>query len=156
MRHGKSSYPEGVDDHDRPLGERGRHQAGLAGDWIRSSQPLVDVALCSTAARTRETLESTGIEAPTTFEHSIYGSSPHQLIDLIRGIDDVHETALIVGHAPGIPWTAWELAHNRESLEAAEISQAFPTSAIAVLEFDRAWSDIDPGTGQLLRFHVPR
>lgn len=156
MRHGKSAYPEGVDDHDRPLAGRGQREAKLGGDWIRSSQPQVDLVLCSTATRTRETLAATGIVAPINYEPSIYGGSPHQLIDLVRYVVEPAETILVVGHAPGIPWTAWELANNRDSLAAAEISQKYPTSAIAVLEFDRDWPEIGPGTGDLVRFHVPR
>ncbi len=157
MRHGKSAYPDGVIDHDRPLADRGRREAALGGDWIRSSQPQVDIVLCSTATRTRETLAATGIAAANvTYESAIYGGSPHELIDLLREVHDPADTILMIGHAPGIPWTAWELAANRDSIAAGEISQAYPTSAISVLEFDRAWSEIGPGTGDLVRFHVPR
>ena len=76
MRHGKSGYPPGVADHDRPLADRGRREAALAGEWIRSEDLRVDAVLCSTATRTRETLERTGISAPTTFLDEIYGGSP--------------------------------------------------------------------------------
>lgn len=55
-----------------------------------------------------------------------------------------------------MPWTAWELAANRDSDAAAELSAKFPTSALAILEFDRPWAAVDPGTGELVRFHVPR
>ena len=156
MRHGKSAYPDGVEDHDRPLADRGRREAGLGGDWIRASQPQVDLVLCSTATRTRETLEATKVDAPVSFQAGIYGGSPHELIDIVRNVVEPAETILLVGHAPGVPWTAWELANNRDSLAASEISQAYPTSAIAVLEFECDWSDVGPGTGELIRFHVPR
>jgi phosphohistidine phosphatase len=156
MRHGKSAYPDGVDDHDRPLADRGRREAGIGGDWMRSSQPQVDLVLCSTATRTRETLAATGIKAPVSFEPSIYGGSPHELIDLVREVTAPAETILLIGHAPGIPWTGWELANNRNSLAAGEMSQAYPTSAIAVLEFECDWAELGPGTGELVRFHVPR
>jgi phosphohistidine phosphatase len=156
MRHGKSSYPPGVADHDRPLAPRGRREAALAGDWLRATQPAVDAVRCSTSVRTRETLAATGIGAPVLFEPSIYEATPHTLIDLIQLTDDEVETLLLVGHAPGMPWTAWELAANRDSGPAAELSRKFPTSALAVLEFDRPWASADPGTGELIRFHVPR
>lgn len=156
MRHGKSGYPDGVADHDRPLAPRGRREAGLAGVWLRETQPEIDAVLCSTATRTRETLAATGITAPVSFEKSIYEASPRDLIELIQLTDNAVETLLVIGHAPGMPWTAWELASNRDCLAAAEMSAKFPTSALAVLEFDRAWQDADPGTGELIRFHVPR
>ncbi|MEV0340348.1 histidine phosphatase family protein [Nocardia sp. NPDC050713] len=156
MRHGKSSYPDGVGDHERPLAPRGQREAGLAGDWLRETQPPIDAVRCSTAVRTRETLAATGITAPVVYERGIYEASPRTLIELIQLSDDDVETLLLIGHAPGMPWTAWELAANRKSNQAVELSRKFPTSALAVLEFDRPWSDIDPGTGELVRFHVPR
>ncbi|WP_280381859.1 SixA phosphatase family protein [Nocardia wallacei] len=156
MRHGKSSYPPGVIDHERPLAPRGRREAALAGDWLRRTQPPIDAVRCSDAVRTRETLAATGITAPVVFEPSIYDASPRTLIELVQLTDDELQTVLLIGHAPGMPWTAWELAANRDSEPAAELSRKFPTSALAVLEFDRPWADADPGTGDLVRFHVPR
>ncbi|MEU2252635.1 histidine phosphatase family protein [Nocardia xishanensis] len=156
MRHGKSSYPDGVGDHERPLAPRGLREAGLAGEWLRTTQPPIDAVRCSTAVRTRETLAATGVTAPVVYERGIYEASPRTLIELIQLSDDDVETLLLIGHAPGMPWTAWELAANRTSNQAVELSRKFPTSAMAVLEFDRPWSDIDPGTGELVRFHIPR
>ncbi|MBB5914515.1 phosphohistidine phosphatase [Nocardia transvalensis] len=156
MRHGKSSYPPGVDDHERPLAPRGRREAGLAGDWLRDTQPPIDAVRCSDSVRTRETLAATGITAPVEYERSIYDAPPHALIDLVQLVDDDVQTLLVIGHAPGMPWTAWELAANRDSAPATELSRKFPTSALAVLEFDRPWVRADPGTGELVRFHVPR
>ncbi|NUS44757.1 MAG: histidine phosphatase family protein [Mycobacteriaceae bacterium] len=156
MRHGKSGYPDGVADHDRPLAERGRREAGLAGEWLRAHHPDIDAVLCSTAARTRETLEATGVTAPAAFEAGIYEASPHTLIDLVRLVDDSVHTLLVIGHSPGMPWTAWELAANRESPAADALSAKFPTSALAVLEFDRGWLDLDPGAADLTAFHIPR
>lgn len=156
MRHGKSAYPDGVGDHERPLAPRGQREAGLAGQWLRRTQPDIDAVRCSTATRTRETLAATGITAPVVYESSIYEASPRTLIELVQLSDEDVETLLVIGHAPGMPWTAWELASNRDSDQAVELSRKFPTSALAVLEFDRPWADIDPGTGELVRFHIPR
>ncbi|MEV6277689.1 histidine phosphatase family protein [Nocardia sp. NPDC051832] len=156
MRHGKSSYPDGVGDHERPLATRGLREAGLAGQWLRETQPPVDAARCSTSVRTRETLAATGIQAPVVFERGIYEASPRTLIELVQICDDDVSTLMLIGHAPGMPWTAWELAANRNSEQAIELSRKFPTSALAVLEFDRPWAEVDPGTGELTYFHVPR
>lgn len=156
MRHGKSAYPPGIDDHDRPLAPRGRREAALAGAWLRETQPEIDAVCCSDAVRTRETLTATGVTAPVIFEHSVYEASPHTLIESIQLTGAQVQTLLVIGHSPGMPWTAWELAANRDSPRAEELSRSFPTSALAVLEFDRPWADADPGTGELVRFRVPR
>ncbi|MCX5041619.1 histidine phosphatase family protein [Aldersonia sp. NBC_00410] len=156
MRHGKSAYPDDVDDHDRPLAPRGQREAGLAGDWLRSTQPPIDAVRCSTSLRTRRTLAATAVDAPVEFDRAIYGGSPRELIEAITIVDDDVRTLLLVGHVPGIPWTAWELAENRSSPQAEQIQEKFPTSALAVLEFDRPWAEVAPGTGELICFHVPR
>ncbi|WP_338768353.1 histidine phosphatase family protein [Nocardia vulneris] len=156
MRHGKSAYPDGVGDHERPLAPRGQREAGLAGDWLRRTQPPIDAVRCSTATRTRQTLTATGITAPVVYEAGIYEASPQSLIELVQLSDEEVATLLVIGHAPGMPWTAWELAGNRGSAPAIELSRKFPTSALAVLEFDRPWAQIDPGVGELVRFHIPR
>ncbi|MBF6085427.1 SixA phosphatase family protein [Nocardia cyriacigeorgica] len=156
MRHGKSAYPDGVEDHERPLAPRGQREAGLAGQWLRETQPPIDAVRCSTATRTRETLAATGANAPVVYERGIYEASPQTLIELVQLSDDDVATLLVIGHAPGMPWTAWELACNRDSEPAIELSRKFPTSALAVLHFDRPWSQVDPGTGELVSFHVAR
>ncbi|MEV2220685.1 MULTISPECIES: SixA phosphatase family protein [Nocardia] len=156
MRHGKSSYPDGISDHERPLAPRGQREAGLAGQWLRETQPPIDAVRCSTATRTRETLAATGVTAPVVYEAGIYEASPRTLIELVQLSDDDVTTLLVIGHAPGMPWTAWELASNRDSDPAIELSRKFPTSALAVLEFDRPWAQVDEGTGDLVRFHIPR
>ncbi|WP_327093973.1 histidine phosphatase family protein [Nocardia vinacea] len=156
MRHGKSSYPDGISDHERPLAPRGQREAGLAGQWLRETLPPIDAVRCSTATRTRETLAATGVTAPVVYEAGIYEASPRTLIELVQLSDDDVTTLLVIGHAPGMPWTAWELASNRDSDPAIELSRKFPTSALAVLEFDRPWAQVDEGTGDLVRFHIPR
>ena len=173
LRHAKSDYPGGVADHDRPLAKRGRHQAELAGAWLRSdawrsrvdggADPVagivggIDSVLCSTATRARETLARTGIDAPVTFTDALYGATADEIIDLLRGIDDSVLALLVVAHAPGLPDTAIELAGPESDADAlASAERAFPTSAIAVIDVPGSWADIDPETTALRVIHVPR
>ncbi|MFI5714344.1 SixA phosphatase family protein [Nocardia sp. NPDC051750] len=156
MRHGKSAYPPGVGDHERPLAPRGLREAALAGDWLRATQPPVDAVRCSTATRTRETLTATGITAPVEFDAGIYGAESDDLIELIQAADPALPTMLVIGHAPGMPWTAWDLAAEHDTEDALRLSRKFPTSALAVLRFAHAWDEVRPGTGELVTFHIPR
>lgn len=143
MRHGKSSYLDGVDDHERPLDERGRRQAAAAGDWIREHVGDVGAVICSTATRTRETLDRTGIEAGTRFESAIYGGSPDDILGEIAETDSEVRTLLVVGHAPGVPFTALTLADDESDPAAvAWLRAGFPTSALAVLEVGGDWADV--------------
>ena len=45
LRHGKSGYPAGVPDHDRPLADRGRREAALAGEWMERDGLQVDAVI---------------------------------------------------------------------------------------------------------------
>lgn len=153
LRHGKSAYPAGVPDWDRPLADRGRSQAELAGRWFAEDGIDVDAVLCSTAARTRQTLDRTGVDAPTQFFDELYGASPDEIFETIR----IHapadaETLLVVGHFPGMPETALSLDPG------AEIDR-FPTSAYAMLAVGTPWPEIglrpDP-VARLVTFRIPR
>jgi phosphohistidine phosphatase len=158
MRHAKSDYPTGVIDHDRPLARRGEREASLAGNWLRSHVPPIDAVLCSTAARTRETLTRTGLAAPVTFAQRLYDAVPATVIDEINRVDDDVTTLLVLGHEPAMSNVALGLASASGSNRAAaeHISAKFPTSAIAVLRFGAAWRDLGRGSATLVTFHVPR
>jgi phosphohistidine phosphatase len=158
MRHAKSDYPAGVVDRERPLAPRGVREAGLAGEWLRSSVPPIDAVLCSSAARTRETLSRAGLDAPVTFAERLYDAEPGTVIDEINGVADGVATLLVVGHEPAMSNVALGLASTEGSSRAAaeRISTKFPTSAIAVLRTDGTWRDLTLGGAVLVAFHVPR
>ena len=158
MRHAKSDYPNGVADHDRPLASRGIREAGLAGDWLRAHVPAVDQVLCSSATRTRQTLERTGVAAPVAYSERLYGATPGTLIAEINQVTDEIATLLVIGHEPTMSQVALGLADPDRSDRAAadQISIKYPTSAIAVLRVPGSWSALELGGAELTSFHVPR
>jgi phosphohistidine phosphatase len=158
LRHAKSDYPEGVADHDRPLAPRGVREAGLAGDWLRAHAPAVDAVLCSTAARTRETLARTRIDAPVEFSDRLYGATPGAIIEEINKVDPSVETLLVIGHEPAMSQVALGIATEEGSNPTAAegISTKFPTSAIAVLRTSEPWDRLALDSATLVTFHVPR
>lgn len=157
MRHAKSDYPAGVGDHDRPLAERGIREGALAGDWIRGNVAAIEAVLCSSAARTRQTLERTGISAPTEYLDRLYEAAPGTMIAAINGVADEVGTLLVLGHEPTVSAVALGLAGPGSDREAvAGIEAKFPTSAIAVLSVPGRWAELEARGAKLVRFHVPR
>lgn len=164
LRHAKSDYPAGVDDHERPLAPRGEREAALAGEWLRSPtiDPPIQAVLCSTATRTRQTLARTGVEAPVRHLDRLYGAAPGAVIDEINKCDDAFgfdaRTLLVVGHEPTMSALALGLASTEGSNLAAveHISTKFPTSAMAVLKVAGPWSGLELGSAALVTFYVPR
>ena len=58
LRHAKSSWKEqDLEDHERPLNKRGKHDAPRMGRLMRSEGVLPQLAICSTARRARATLK---------------------------------------------------------------------------------------------------
>lgn len=157
LRHGKSAYPPGVPDHRRPLADRGRRQAGFAGEHIADLVRHIDLVLCSTAERARQTLAATGLAAaaPVEYRDEIYAAESEEILDLIVAIPDSVTTLLVIGHSPGIPELAERLATGSDPQALADVERAFPTSAFAVVSVHGGWSGL-PASGRLVGLTVPR
>ncbi|MBD0861089.1 histidine phosphatase family protein [Gordonia sp. zg691] len=153
LRHGKSGYPPATPDHERPLAERGRRQAALAGRWMADEGLVVDAVLCSTSTRTRQTLAQTGIDAPVTFVDDLYGGTPEDILESIRIHAPAHaRTLLVVGHEPGMPATAL-------TLDPDAYIERFPTSAYAVVEVSHPWDRLGlapDAQARLVGVRIPR
>lgn len=160
LRHAKSDRPAGVADHERPLNDRGRRAGPAVGGHIAQEGLRPDLALVSTATRTRETWDavSAALGAPETRYHrEIYEAPAERILGLIRGAPDSAETVIVVGHNPGLGDLAATLAGEGPRKERTRLATEFPTAAYAVIAFDAAdWSAIAPGQGRLERFVRPR
>ncbi len=58
VRHAKSDWPEGVDDVDRPLTEKGKKDAALIAERVHTRIPQMDLLISSPARRTRKTAKA--------------------------------------------------------------------------------------------------
>jgi len=157
MRHAKSDYPVGVDDRDRPLSPRGRADAEAAGRWIAAGFPHLDEVVVSPARRAQQTWRGVTpyVEASLVrTDDRIYDDWGERLDEVVADLHADAQTALIIGHNPGVE--EWVLRNTTSSSDPARVrlSWKFPTSAVAVLRWDGAWT----GSTQrdLLVFAVPR
>ncbi|MGO4754098.1 histidine phosphatase family protein, partial [Streptomyces sp. 2MCAF27] len=104
LRHAKADWPQ-VSDHERPLAERGRQDAPLAGHWLVEAGIAPELTLCSTAVRTRETWKLVVHELPqrpkTVYEERLYEASLGELLALLNETPDDVSELLVVGHNPG-------------------------------------------------------
>jgi phosphohistidine phosphatase len=162
MRHAKSAWDDPHQkDIDRPLNGRGRKAAPRMGAWLAGAGFGPDIVLCSTARRTRETLElirgSLPAEVHTEFAQSLYMAAPREMLTEIGKAPAKAGTLMLVGHNPGIGSLAVLLAGRGEPKALGNMHGKFPTAAIAVLGFDvESWSGIAPGSGKLIAFQRPR
>ena len=154
MRHAKSDwFTDAAEDYDRPLNDRGRRDAPRIGKWLRDNDYLPDMVLCSSAARTRETLALTGIEAETEFMPSLYHAPANRMLDILR-YDAKDDTVMLIGHNPGISGFAQNIL---ASPPADRKFYQYPTAATLIADFDlNDWSDVNWGTAQLVDFVYPK
>jgi phosphohistidine phosphatase len=159
FRHAKADWPQ-VSDHERPLAERGRMDAAAAGRRLAGTGLPFDLALCSTATRTRETWKLAVQEFPqrpkTVYEERIYEASPGELIAVLNETPDDARNVLLVGHNPGVQGLADVLAGSTEGDARERMSRrGFPAAAFAVLSFTGSWKDLEPGVATLLDYWAP-
>ncbi|WP_030062032.1 SixA phosphatase family protein [Streptomyces novaecaesareae] len=159
VRHAKSDWPD-VDDHERPLAERGRKDAPVAGRRLAGSGITPDLALVSTSARTRETWKLMVPELPskprTVYDERLYDASLGELIAVLNEVSDEVADVVVVGHNPGMHALADALAGESEGDALARMNRSgFPTAAIAVLTFTGSWKAVEHGVGRLVSFWAP-
>lgn len=159
FRHAKDDWTD-VDDHERPLADRGRKDAPDAGRWLAGSGLTPDLALCSTATRCRETWKLAVPELParprTVYEDRLYEASPGELIAVLNEVPDEVRDLVLIGHNPGAHGLADALAGESDGDLLPRMNRTgFPTSAMAVLTFDGSWQAVEHGVGRLVAFWAP-
>lgn len=162
LRHAKSDWSDPLQsDQDRQLNKRGRETAAKLGLYFSTNRIQPDIALCSTAARTRETLtriENTSrTPVTTTFTNALYGAAFNDILSLIHAQKAHHNTILIVAHNPGVQDTALKLTSNSESVLYARIHEKVPTGSLIMLDFDvKCFGHISLKSGKLHQFIRPK
>ena len=160
LRHSKSVPPESMPDLERPLSDRGQADARAAGRYLVAQGIEADLVLCSPSQRTRETwqyaAEAGATAADVWYDRRIYDADADELLDVIHETPTEARTVILVGHGPGVPWLADELALDGTSPERVELTQKYPTSGLAVLHLTCRWSDLAADDADLVSYAVPR
>ncbi|MEU3484027.1 SixA phosphatase family protein [Streptomyces sp. NPDC033754] len=159
LRHAKADWSD-ESDHERPLAERGRKDAPVAGRRLAGTGIGFDLALCSTAVRTRETWKLAVHELSerprTVYEDRLYEASLGELIALLNEVSDEVSDLLVIGHNPGMHALADALAGESDGDLLPRMNRSgFPTSAYAVLAFNGSWKSVEHGVGRLVDFWTP-
>jgi phosphohistidine phosphatase len=163
LRHAKSSWgDDSQDDFDRPLNDRGWAAARRLGREIKQRGMHFDFGLASPAARVRETLDGLvegygALSFPLRFEPRIYEATAGTLLDLVRALADDVDSALLVGHNPGLEQLLAELARDDKQGLRAKVAHKYPTAALALVELPaKHWATIEPGSGTITELILPK
>ena len=165
LRHAKSDWSKDQDDHNRPLSARGRKAAPAMAHFMRMKDYLPQTVLCSTAQRTRETLDlllaAWSKKPAVRFERELYLAEWPVLLANLKNATARSSPLLLIGHNPGMEQLAVALALQSkgvaERARLQRLTQKFPTAALAVLDFDiSTWRLLKPGSGQLVDYVRPK
>lgn len=161
LRHAKSSWDDpDIDDFDRTLNKRGRRAAKAMAAYFREAGLAPSAVLCSPAKRTRETLKylqpALG-EAPVQFDRRIYEASYQTLLHCLADLPSEAESALLIGHNPGLERLALYLMSDRgHGAGAVRMQDKYPTGSLAILLAPaNDWASLKVGSCRLEDFIRP-
>ncbi|PZF85937.1 SixA phosphatase family protein [Jiangella anatolica] len=161
IRHAKAEQPDDRDDHGRALAGQGRRDAPAIGRWLHAQDVTLQVAVVSSADRTRQTYRLLAAELPgapdPVVSDDVYYASAGDLLEIVRALPPEALSAAIVGHNPGIGMLANALDDGAsEVAETARMRAGFPTASVAVFAVDGDWATVDPGAVRLTGYAVAR
>lgn len=166
MRHVHAEWSGSAkEDHARHLSDKGRADAKAMGDFMAANDLAPDLVYCSSAQRTRETLDfilpalkqKSQQEPRVLIEEGLYNADERALLGFVLSGSLEANSLLLLAHNPGVHGFAMGLLSEVEAgVEALALTDGYPPGALAVFSFDvDSWSDVAPHTGLLTHCHAP-
>jgi len=147
VRHAKSSWEFDLEDHKRPLNERGLTDAPKMGAYIREKISLPQRIVSSDAVRAKTTallyLKELGIpEERLELSHELYDFNGTGLDNFIRSCNDEVDRLMLFGHNNAL--TYWVNQYGSKAIDNVA------TAAFTMITFDvDRWEAIDRGETKL-------
>lgn len=150
---------EYTSDFDRRLNEQGLRDAGWIGRYLKSMNAHVDVALCSTALRARQTLDeiSAKLQHPMRIfnDRTLYDTNTKDALRRLSSVPRDVETVLMVGHNPWIIDIVCALSPDGEARNSV-MGNGYPPCGLTELRFNTNSWDIRRSTALSATFIHPQ
>lgn len=142
-----------MNDRDRPLNGRGRRAASRMGRLIDDQQFAIDLVLCSTSTRTRQTaelvFEQSNSPPVIEFRDDLYHAEPDQFVEILKQIAKPIQCVMLIAHNPGMEEFVEQLTLNAVHFPTAGLAQIVP-------DIDE-WSSFSEQTrGRLVQLWRPK
>lgn len=154
IRHAKSDWDNILSDFDRPLNERGKHDAPVMAKRIKDRKIEIDAFVSSPAKRAKKTAELFMHEYDVKekklhFVPSLYEASSNDFYNAVFDLKDKFDTVAIFGHNPGI-------TDFVNSLSCTTIDN-MPTCSVYALKINtKNWVDFKKADKDFLFFDYPK
>ena len=155
VRHAKSCWKDfSITDHERPLNGRGKRDAPSMGERLLSRKIIPDTVFSSTAIRAKITAkiicQKIGYpEEKICFLDKLYHAEAKDLLSHILQLQDRFESAMLVGHNPGMT----DLAANKWNIPISNL----PTCGILEISFaTRSRNEVSVKTIHSTCFDFPK
>ena len=162
LRHAKSSWSNpALPDRERPLATRGVTDAPLMGKAMAERGIDPELVLCSSARRTRDTLDlvlpELRVEPKIVYVDALYHASPEEMLEMLHGIQPGANRVMLVGHNPEIQAFALDLVGSGPKHFRDRLRTKYPTAGLAVINFvSGLWKSVSVNSGTLNLFLSPR
>ncbi|MHB8836871.1 MAG: SixA phosphatase family protein [Candidatus Methylomirabilia bacterium] len=155
VRHAKAekTAPRG-EDFERPLAPRGEADAIEMGQRLSRGRKHLDAIVTSPAERALATAKLIARELDFPWNEirpvkAAYLADERTLLELVRELDAGVETALIVGHNPGVSELTQALVRD--------FNQDLPTGAVVEIDLPAdTWAGVRRGGGSLRSYDYPK
>jgi phosphohistidine phosphatase len=155
IRHAKSDQQFFGSDFERPLNERGKHDAPVMALSLLQQQVTIDAFISSPAKRAKKTAELfckayQRPEEEIIFVTALYHAPADVFYEVIQYIDDTVNNAAIFSHNPGI-------TDFVNSLGTGTLIDNMPTCGIFAVRADiESWSAFATAKKEFLFFDYPK
>ena len=154
LRHAKSAWDtDAVTDFERPLAKRGKKASPRVGRFLFQQGLVPDFVISSPAMRARQTVIAVCGQMDIgpdqiIWNDRIYGGWTASIVSVLMDCPNDARRVLIAGHNPGLETLLQYLCHHRVPIPPD--GKLLPTAAVAHLQIDSEWSNLDSGVARLL------
>ncbi|MGN7610573.1 SixA phosphatase family protein [Magnetococcales bacterium HHB-1] len=163
LRHAKSAWnTDAPTDFDRPLAPRGLKAAPKMGRWMKKKNMIPDLTISSPAERARQTVtlasQAMGLSnkkiAKIKWDLRIYGADTEDFLEILGGIPQTVNRAMLVGHNPGLEDLVSYLVDVQ--MDGYDALITMKTATVAQLRMPKDWQSLSRGCAELIRLQHPR
>jgi phosphohistidine phosphatase len=154
LRHAKSAWDtNAATDFERPLAKRGKKASPRVGRFLFQQDLVPDFVVSSPAMRARQTVIAVCGQMDIgpdqiIWDDRIYGGWTTSIVSVLMDCPNDAKRVLIAGHNPGLETLLQYLCHHRVPIPPD--GKLLPTAAVAHLQIDSEWSNLDSGVARLL------